>query len=254
MWLRRARDADPPGRRTDRDDRVDHRDARALTGRSAGAAPGFPTCSSPPPTAAPARPCRARRRRRPGSQVALLRGENAHETPFEQPICLLASNTDFPAIGSWPRLRPRPVGSRRVARRQAGGGDAGARRRALGRHRDLLRGDRAARPRRQLRPDESGPTWSPDGRSIAFARGNGGLWVASATGAAGSERRILASGIQPVWVRGGGPPRLTGPQRPRRQARPDPGGGRAARGARSACSAGPVGAGARSRRAGRAGR
>ena len=28
-----------------------------------------------------------------------------------------------------------------------------------------------------------------------------------------SERRILASGIQPVWVTAGGPPRLTGPQR-----------------------------------------
>ena len=68
-------------------------------------------------------------------------------------------------------------------------------------------------------PNDGGPTWSPDGRSIAFSRGDGGLWVVPATGTPGSERRILASGIQPVWVTGGDPPRLTGPTRARAGSR-----------------------------------
>jgi dipeptidyl aminopeptidase/acylaminoacyl peptidase len=63
-------------------------------------------------------------------------------------------------------------------------------------------------------PADSQPTWSPNGRSLAFTRGRGGLWVVRATGRPGSERRILAAGIQPVWVSGGGLA-LTGPKRGR---------------------------------------
>jgi dipeptidyl aminopeptidase/acylaminoacyl peptidase len=62
-------------------------------------------------------------------------------------------------------------------------------------------------------PTDSQPTWSPNGGSLAFTRGSRGLWVVRPTGRPGSERRILASGIQPVWVRGG--LALTGPQRAR---------------------------------------
>jgi dipeptidyl aminopeptidase/acylaminoacyl peptidase len=68
-------------------------------------------------------------------------------------------------------------------------------------------------------PADSQPTWSPDGRSIAFTRGQGGLWVVRAAGRPGSERRILRSGFQPVWVRGGTGLRLTGPKRARAGAR-----------------------------------
>jgi dipeptidyl aminopeptidase/acylaminoacyl peptidase len=63
-------------------------------------------------------------------------------------------------------------------------------------------------------PADSQPSWSPDGRSLAFTRGSGGLWVVRAAGRPGSERRILASGIQPVWVRGGGLA-VAGPKRAR---------------------------------------
>jgi hypothetical protein len=145
----------------------------------------------------------------------LLRDDSADDSPFEQQICLLASNSDFacerlvaaelghdlwdPAVspdGSLVAVTRAPV--------DGFSGDIAIYSAATGR---LVRVVSSG-------PSDSGPTWSPDGRRIAFARGGGGLWAVSATGAPGSERRILASGIQPVWVRAGGPLRLSAPQRP----------------------------------------
>ena len=150
----------------------------------------------------------------------LLRDENADDPPYEQRICLLASNTDFPcerlvAAESGHELwdpAVSPDGSLvAVTRAPVDGfsGDIAIYSAATG---QLVRVVSSG-------PSDGGPTWSPDGRSIAFARGNGGLWVVSATGTPGSERRILPSGIQPVWVTGGGPPRLTGPKRARAGSR-----------------------------------
>jgi dipeptidyl aminopeptidase/acylaminoacyl peptidase len=45
------------------------------------------------------------------------------------------------------------------------------------------------------------PTFSPDGRRIAFNRG-GDIYVMPVDGGPGSERRIVA-GLQPVWVTAG---------------------------------------------------
>ena len=186
----------------------------------------------------------------------LLRDDAADQAPFQQQICVLVTNTDFPCerlVAAEPghELWDPAVSPDGTPR----GRDARADRRLLGRHRDLLRGDRAARARRQLRARATpGPTWSPDGRSIAFARGDGGLWVVSATGAPGSERRILDSGIQPVWVRGGGATlRLTGAEARPRRASACGSGWPARRAARACgCSAAAAGAGARSRPAARA--
>ena len=44
---------------------------------------------------------------------------------------------------------------------------------------------------------DSQPSWSPDGRFMAFARGND-IYVVPAAG--GTARRVLTGGQQPVWV------------------------------------------------------
>jgi len=147
----------------------------------------------------------------------LLRDDAADAAPFQQQICVLVTNTDFPCE----RLVAAESGHELWDPAVSPDGTLVAVTRALI---DGFSGDIAiysAATAQLVRvvssgPSDSGPTWSPDGRSIAFARGGGGLWVVSATGAPGSERRILASGIQPVWVRGGGAAlRLTGPKRAR---------------------------------------
>jgi dipeptidyl aminopeptidase/acylaminoacyl peptidase len=148
----------------------------------------------------------------------LLRDDAADDAPYEQQICVLVTNTDFPCE----RLVASERGHELWDPAVSPDGSLVAVTRAPV---DGFSGDIAiysAATAQLVRvvssgPSDSGPTWSPDGRSIAFARGGGGLWVASATGSPGAERRILASGIQPVWVRGGGAttPRLTGPKRAR---------------------------------------
>jgi hypothetical protein len=149
----------------------------------------------------------------------LLRDENVDAAPYEQQICLLASNTDFPCerlVASEPGHdlwdpAVSPDGSLVAATRAAVDGFEGE---------IALYSTATAQLVRVLTsgPADSQPTWSPNGRSIAFTRGRSGLWVVRATGRPGSERRILASGIQPVWVRGGGLG-LTGPRRARAGAR-----------------------------------
>lgn len=134
----------------------------------------------------------------------LLRDESADAAPFEQQICLLASNTDFPCerlVAAEPGHdlwdpAVSPDGSLVAATRAPVDGFQGE---------IALYSTATAQLVRVLTsgPADSQPTWSPNGRSLAFTRGSGGLWVVRATGRPGSERRILASGIQPVWVRGG---------------------------------------------------
>jgi len=151
----------------------------------------------------------------------LLRDESADGSPFEQQICLLASNADFPCerlVASdpdrdlWdPAVSPdgRLVAVTRAAV-DAFQGEIAIYSTATGQRVRVLTSG----------PADSQPSWSPDGGSIVFTRGDRGLWVVRAGGAPGSERRILGSGIQPVWVSwGAAVPRLTGPKRVRAGAR-----------------------------------
>lgn len=145
----------------------------------------------------------------------LLRDERADAAPFEQQICLLASNTDFPCERLVAAEPGRDLWDPVVS---PDGSTVAVTRSAV----DAFQGEIAlystatAQLVRVLTsgPADSQPTWSPDGRSIAFTRGSGGIWVVRASGRPGSERRILASGSQPVWV-GGRVLELTGPRRAR---------------------------------------
>jgi len=150
----------------------------------------------------------------------LLRSESSDESPFVQQICLLASNTDFPCERLVASDAERDLWDPAVS---PDGRFVAVTRAPV----DAFRGEIAiystatAALVRVLTsgPGDSQPSWSPDGRRIVFTRGDGGLWVVRPDGSPGSERRILASGVQPLWVSGGGLPRLVGPKRVRAGAR-----------------------------------
>jgi WD40-like Beta Propeller Repeat len=127
----------------------------------------------------------------------LMRSELAGEEPYEQRVCLLASNTDFPCA--------RLVATDRGRDLWNPAGSPNARFVAASRARD----DQTSGPiatfssatGRLLRtltngPNDALPSWSRDGKSIAFSRGRS-IWTVPATG--GAARRV-ARGTQPVWV------------------------------------------------------
>ena len=127
----------------------------------------------------------------------LMRDENADASPFEQGICLLASNTGFecgrpvavdPGHDLWgPAASPngRFIAAARAPVNRFAGEIAIYRSATGARVRSVTTGT-----------DDSQPSWSPDGKRIVFARRRS-LYVVRATG--GRARRI-AAGIQPVWV------------------------------------------------------
>jgi hypothetical protein len=138
----------------------------------------------------------------------LLRDDAADDPPFAQQICLLASNTDFPCE----RLVAADPGRDLRDPAVSPDGTLVAAARAPGEIAIYSAATAALVRVVSAGPSDSAPTWSRDGKRIAFARGDGGLWIVPAAG--GSARRILASGVQPVWVRAGGPLRLSAPKRP----------------------------------------
>lgn len=129
----------------------------------------------------------------------LMRSEVSDTQPFEQQICLLRSNTDFPC--------ERPVASepgREIWDPAAS--PSGRFIAAVSAPLDDVRGPIAVydsasgRRLRTLTRGRTGatPSWSRDGKRIAFA-GGGSIYVVRATG--GRPRRVV-KGVQPVWVPG----------------------------------------------------
>ena len=127
----------------------------------------------------------------------LMRDESSGTSPFEQGICLLASNTSFecrrpvavdPGHDLWgPVASPnrRLIAAARAPLKRFAGEIAIYRSTTGARVRSVTTGTA-----------DSQPSWSPDGKRIVFTRGRS-LYVVRATG--GAARRI-GGGIQPVWV------------------------------------------------------
>jgi hypothetical protein len=139
----------------------------------------------------------------------LLRDDAADDPPFAQQICVLVSNADF----ACERLVAADPGRDLRDPAVSPDGTLVAAARAPGEIAIYSAATAALVRVVSSGPSDSAPTWSPDGKRIAFARGDGGLWVVPAVG--GPARRILSSGVQPVWVRAGGPLRLSASKRPR---------------------------------------
>ena len=182
----------------------------------------------------------------------LLRDEAADDAPFEQQICLLATNTDFPCerlVAADPGHElwdpaVSPDGSLVAATRAPVDGFSGEIAIYSAATAQLVRVVSSG-------PSDSGPSWSPDGRSLAFARGTAGCgWCPPAGGRARSgaswPRGSSRCGCAAAGGRGS-------PARGAlaRQARAAAGGRRSRAARASACSAGRAGAGGRSPRAGR---
>ena len=136
----------------------------------------------------------------------LLRSDGSSQPPYPRGLCLLASNTDFmcerdvardpvndlsaPAVSPDGRL---VAVARTPAERNGGTGPI------------VLFDVASGRPVRVLTGGDGDalPSFSPDGRRLAFNRGRD-IYVIATDGAPGSERRVVAGGLQPIWVTGGG--------------------------------------------------
>jgi hypothetical protein len=146
----------------------------------------------------------------------LLRSDESFAAPYPRGLCLLAANTGFacerdlardPANDlSAPAVSP--DGRLLAAARSPGGQHGGAGAIVLY---DVASGQLV----RALTGGAADglPSFSPDGRRIAFNRG-GDIYTIAVDGAPGSERRIVSGGLQPIWVSGGAACRLRASVRP----------------------------------------
>lgn len=136
----------------------------------------------------------------------LLRSEVSEDPPFASGICLLASPLEFPcardvAVDSQSDLSSAAASPNgRLLAVTASPAESEA---ADPPGRIVLFDTRTAARIRTLTqgPDDTLPSWSPDGKRIAFNRGRS-IYVVRANGK-GRPRRIARNAVQPVWVAGG---------------------------------------------------
>jgi dipeptidyl aminopeptidase/acylaminoacyl peptidase len=134
----------------------------------------------------------------------LLRSDGSTQPPYPRGLCLLASNTDFACERDVARDPANDLSAPAVSpdgRLVAVARSPAAQHRGVG---PIVLYDVASgRPVRALTTGAGDglPAFSPDGRRLAFNRGDD-VYVIAADGAPGSERRVVAGGLQPVWVTG----------------------------------------------------
>ena len=146
----------------------------------------------------------------------LLRDAAAAQAPYPRGVCVLASNADFhcerdvardPASDlSSPGVSP---DGRFVVVAQSPAGQHGG----TG---PLALFDAASDALVRALTAGSGdglPSFSPDGRQVVFNRGSD-IYAIAVDGAPGSERRVIAGGLQPIWVTSGAACRRRGSVRP----------------------------------------
>ena len=134
----------------------------------------------------------------------LIRSDGSSQPPFPRGLCLLAANDDFECERDVARDPANDLSAPAVSRdgrfvavaRSPADANAGAGPIVLY---DAVGG----RPVRTLTTgaDDGLPSFSPDGRRVAFNRG-GEIYTIATDGAPGSERRVVAGGLQPVWTSG----------------------------------------------------
>ena len=135
----------------------------------------------------------------------LLRSDPSSQAPFGRGLCLLAVNTGFacerdlardPANDlSAPAISPN--GRLIAVARSPASADA-----ATG---PIVLYDAASCHVKRVLTNgahDGLPTFSPDGRRLAFNRGSD-IFTIAVDGRPGSERRIVSGGVQPTWISGG---------------------------------------------------
>jgi hypothetical protein len=129
----------------------------------------------------------------------LVRTDRADADPFPYGICVLATNTDFQCGSDAARDPTQDLFNPAFSSDGALVAVVRSPSTTIGAGAIVIYDVATAAPVRELvAGTNTQPTWSPNGKRIAFERG-GDIYVARATGAP-RERRVLRGGVQPIWT------------------------------------------------------